>query len=454
MKVRSSLWFVPLSMVFGAIVLAVLLIAADVAIGTEWTLEHWLVFGVGASGARGMLTAIAGSMMTVASLTFSLTIATLATASSQYTSRLTRNFMRDRMNQFVLGYFVGLFAYCLVVLRTIRAGDEEAFVPPLAVMGGLLLALVSIGVLIFFIHHIAESIQVGIILSRVTKETLNAVNKLFPANVGDPATAAGINLESACGRIIADPSEGAPDGRQWYAISAQQFGYVQSLDTRGLLAKAAEMDSVVRMSADIGAFVTPEGSLCEVSVASLPGQDLIDALRGTFDIGAARTIEQDAAFGIRQVVDIALKALSSGVNDTTTGVMCVEHLSAVLERLAGRSIPDRLRAEDGEIRLIAAGRSFDAMAGLCLNQIRQSASGNTAVMVALLHAIEAAGGQTSDDARRRTLARHAHLIATLARESVPCPDDVGPVNVTASKVIAELDAARVIRVRPASLLPA
>lgn len=199
------------------------------------------------------------------------------------------------------------------------------------------------------------------------------------------------------------------------------------------------------MSADIGSFVTPAGPLCEIAIASPRTEELVAQLRGAFDIGAARTIEQDAAFGIRQIVDIALKALSPGINDTTTGVMCVEHLAVVLETLAARPIPDRSRAEDGKIRLIASSRTFDVLAGLCLNQIRQSASGNTAVMVALLRAIEAAGRQTSDHSRCRELSRHASLIATLARNSVTCADDVDPVSKTAHAVIAELDSARMRR---------
>lgn len=439
LRVSASLWFVPLGMVFGAIALAVLLIATDVAIGTDWAIRHSLVFGVGASGASGMLTAIAASMMTVASLTFALTITTLVTASSQYSSRLIRNFMRDRLNQFVLGYFVGLFAYCLVVLRTIRAGDEDMFVPPLAVLVGLLLSLVSVGILIFFIHHIAESIQVGVILRRVTKETLHAINELFPAGVGEPVAA--VDDGPGLGPVYGDSplDEVVHDGHRWHAVTAQRFGYVQSLDADALVSIATRLDGVVRMSADIGSFVTPAGSLCEIALASPPTEDLVDQLRGTFNIGEARTIEQDAAFGIRQIVDIALRALSPGVNDSTTGVMCVQHLAAVLESLAARPIPDRLRAKDGKVRFIASDRSFDVLAGLCLNQIRQSASGNADVMIAVLRAIEVAGKQTTDHARSRTLSRHANLIATLARDSVTCSDDLGPVVTTANAVIAELD---------------
>jgi uncharacterized membrane protein len=425
-------------MVFGAIALAVLLIAVDLAIGSDWIKRDSVIFGVGADGARGMLSAIAGSMMTVASLTFSLTISTLATAASQYTSRLLRNFMRDRLNQFVLGYFVGLFAYCLVVLRIIRSGDEDSFVPPLAVMGGLLLAIVSIGVLIFFIHHIAQSIQVGIVLRRVTDETIRAMNDLFPADVGASASAGGTDPRPAVGGIAASPHLDVLAGSRWHPVSAARFGYVQSLDAKGLLALAAESDGVVRMCADIGSFVTPAGSICEIASASPPTERLVERIRSAFDIGSARTIEQDATFGIRQIVDIALKALSPGINDTTTGVMCVEHLGAVLETAAARSIPDRFRAEDGKVRFIASGRSFDTLAGLCLNQIRQSASGNTAVMVALLRAVQAAGRQTLDRDRRRSLLRHANLIETLARDSVSCPDDVDPVRTIAKAVIAEL----------------
>lgn len=147
----SSLWFVPIVMVFGSLALALILVEIDGGLDREFLAEYPRIFGAGADGARGMLTAIAGSMITVAGLTFSLTIASLATVSGLYTSRILRNFMRDRRNQFVLGSFVSIFAYCLVVLRTIRGGDEGRFIPSLAVWFGLLLALLSIGVLILFI---------------------------------------------------------------------------------------------------------------------------------------------------------------------------------------------------------------------------------------------------------------------------------------------------------------
>lgn len=424
----SSLWFVPSVLVIGAIALATLLTLADLRVGHAWTLEHPVLFGVGASGARGMLSAIAGSMMTVASLTFSLTISTLATASSQYSSRLVRNFMRDRVNQFMLGYFVGLFGYCLVVLRTIRGGDEGQFVPSIAVMGGLVLAIASIGVLIFFIHHIAESIQAGTILRRVTAETLVAIDELFPASEGEPARGDDAASEDDPAR---DP---APRSGPSHPVLAGSFGYVRSLDAATLLTLAADHDAVVRMSVEVGAFVTPGGALCELSLRDEPDAALTGRVRAAFDLGPMRTVEQDAAFGVRQLVDIALKALSPGVNDTTTGVMCVEHLGVLLEALASRAIPDRLHAKDGVVRVVVTGRSFDALVGLCLDQVRQSAGGNTAVLEAILRAIALAGRQTAAPARRRTLTRHAELVEQVAAATIAAFNDREPLLVLAARV--------------------
>ena len=170
-------------------------------------------------------------MITVAGVTFSITIVALALASSQYTSRILRNFMRDRANQTVLGVFVGVFAYCLVVLRTIRGGDEGAFVPSLAVLGALLLAFVAIGFLIFFIHHIAASIQATSIIAAVAGETLEAVDRLFPAEVGDAATERPTPIKTA-----------SLAGHTWVTIPARKTGYIQAVDVDVLFDVAREQE--------------------------------------------------------------------------------------------------------------------------------------------------------------------------------------------------------------------
>jgi len=162
---RSSFWFLPSLIVTVSIFLAVALIGVDFTESKQWLARWPRLFGVGADGARGMLSTIAGSMMTVVGVTFSMVLMTLALASSQYTSRILRNFMSDRVTQVVLGVFAGIFTYCLIVLRTIRSGEDGVFVPSLAVSFSVVLAMSGIGILIFFIHHIAASIQASNIIA-------------------------------------------------------------------------------------------------------------------------------------------------------------------------------------------------------------------------------------------------------------------------------------------------
>ena len=186
-KLRSSFWFMPSMIVVASIALAAVLIGADSAVSDQWPAEWPRLFGTGAEGARGMMSTIAGSMMTVVGVTFSMVLMVLAMASSQYTSRILRNFIRSRITQVVLGIFAGIFTYCLIVLRAIRSGDEGAFVPNLAVSFGFVLALGGVGALIFFIHHIASSIQASSIIASVAEETIAAIDRLFPDNLGQGA---------------------------------------------------------------------------------------------------------------------------------------------------------------------------------------------------------------------------------------------------------------------------
>lgn len=177
---HSSFWFLPTCLVVAAGFLAIGLVEVDHRLETDLEEELPRVFAVSAEGAQGMLQAIATSMITVAGVIFSITILILSEVSNQYSPRILRNFVRDRKNQVVLGVFLAIFVYCLVVLRSIYDVGEEKFIPQIAVLGGIGLSLAGIGVLIFFIHHIAYSIQASTILQRATAETLAEINILYP----------------------------------------------------------------------------------------------------------------------------------------------------------------------------------------------------------------------------------------------------------------------------------
>jgi uncharacterized membrane protein len=438
----SSLWFIPGAIVGVSVVLAVVLIEVSERVDSEALAELPRLFGAGAAGSRGMLSTIAGSVITVAGVTFSITIAALALASAQYTPRVLRTFMGDRANQVVLGTFVGVYSYCLVVLRTIRGGDEGTFVPSIAVLGGFVLALVSVGVLIFFIHHIAGALQASTILDRVRRTTEIALGDLFPDD----------DSESL------DEDESVPtatgNGAAWRALPAPRTGYVQSVDVGGLIAFAREHDVIVRMDRAVGDFVTADAPLLSLAPAEEEGADrepstrhdvdTADTLRSLFTINAHRTVEQDPAFGILQIADIALKALSPGINDTTTAVTCVDHLGALLACAAKRRIGPRVREEPDGVTVITAGPSFSGLVALAFDDIRRNASGNVTVLGRLFDAIESAATFTRNPGRHRALAEQVELLAEATQRTVGAPSD--------RELLAER--ARLARVRLATLIAA
>lgn len=411
-ETRSSFWFVPALIVLGAAGLATGLVALDATVELHVDKRWPLVFGAGAAGSRGLLTAVASSMITVAGVVFSITIVALSLTSSQYTSRVLRNFMRDRMNQVVLGVFVGIFAYCLVVLRTIRGSDEGAFVPSLAVMGGLVLAFVGIAFLIYFIHHISLSIQASNIIAAAAEETIAAVDHLFPKGLGE-------NSDEDADEIPAE----ALGGQNWSAVGAQRTGYIESIDGDSLLALARKHGTILRMERRIGEFVVEGGPLLSVAGSRGHDEETTAELNAVYVIGRQRTVEQDAGFGIRQIVDIAMRALSPGINDTTTAVMCVDYLGAIMARLVVRGISSSHRLDQGELRVIARGPSFESLLAEAFDQIRQNAEGNVAVLTRQLQSLELIAGQTPSTRRRQALRKQADLIVAVAERTIPSPHD-------------------------------
>ncbi|MDQ6635935.1 MAG: DUF2254 domain-containing protein [Gemmatimonadota bacterium] len=429
-RVRESFWFVPSVIVGMSILLAISLIAIDAPGPKAWMARWPRLFGAGAEGARGMLSTIAGSMMTVVGVTFSMTLVVLALASSQYTSRILRNFMRDRVTQVVLGIFAGIYVYCLIVLRTIRNADEGGFVPSLSVLCGVILAIGGISVLIFFIHHIASSIQASTIIASVADETVAAVDRLFPDRLGH-------GLADYDAEQLPVP---LPEC-QWQAVRARRSGYIQSVDNAALLGVARDHQTVVRMERGIGEFIVRDTTLASLAMAQPPAPAVMAALRSAYGIHHHRTVEQDVGFGIRQIVDMALRALSPGINDTTTAVMCVDYLTTILARLASRPIPSSRRHENGELRVIARGPTFASVVDEAFDQIRSSAPGNAAVMMRMLDAVQIIDRMTVSDNRRDVLRQHVSRIAELAARTIASPSDGARLDRSLSRVRGALGGA-------------
>jgi uncharacterized membrane protein len=352
----------------------------------------------------------------------------LALASSQYTSRVLRNFIRSRVTQFVLGTFAGIFTYCLIVLRTIRGSDANAFVPTLAVFFGFLLALGGVSALMFFIHHIASSIQASSIIATVANETILAIDRLFPGRLGQ-----GPSDEVEQPVILPLPSW------SWQSVPARGNGYIQNLDGEALLRFAREHKTIVRMERGIGDFVVENTPLVSLALEDPPDGELIGALQSAYHIDRHRTLEQDAAFGIRQIVDMALRALSPSTNDTTTAVMCVDYLTAILSRLASRNIPSPHRYEDGDLRVITNGPTFAKLVVESFDQIRGSAGGNVGIVLRMLGSLQTIASLTASPSRRRVLREQVQCLAELAERTVESSHDRSRIDVRLTSVREALE---------------
>jgi uncharacterized membrane protein len=409
---RSSLWFLPAVSISGAVALALGLIDLGGRIDPQIYEASPRLFGVGAEGARGMLEAIASSMITVVGVTFSITIVALSLASSQYSSRVLRTFLRDQANQMVLAALVGIFAYCIVVLRTIHGGEVHPFVPPLAVLFAVALAFVGIAFLVFFIHHIANSIQASHILAAIGGETRQAVEHLFPEGLG--------REEEECRH---QEYEQRLKSITWHAALAEKTGYIQRVDPMAMLTLASQEDLVIRMELGIGEFVIEGTPLASVSQNDQRSESIARAINAAFIVSRFRTIDQDPGFGVRQIVDMALKGLSPGINDTTTAAMCVDYLTDILVRLTCRHVESPYRLHEGALRVITRGPTFESLLGESFDQIRRNAAGNVTVLSQLARSIGIIGGATSSAGRRMALADQLDEVAEVVRRTIQAPRD-------------------------------
>jgi uncharacterized membrane protein len=377
-NISNSFWFVPSLAVAAALVLAGILTGVDARLsGLDHSSVPWL-FGGTADAARSVLSTIAGSLITVISIAFSLTVIALQQASSQFSPRVMRRFTGDRVNQIVLGAYIGTFVYSLMVLREVRSPEEGAsgFVPALSVSVAIALAIVCVGLLILFIHHISQMLQVDLVERQIHDEMLERLDHLYPSMVGEPAAAED-----------ATPDEGTAEdaaGEDW-EIRSTETGFVRSIDDAALLNAELEGIARVRIRVRVGAFVAHDDLLATVAGAPADAAEVTRAIRKAVVIDATRSAEQDLLFDVRQLVDIALRALSPGINDPTTAEHALYYLGDMLGRLGQRAFPSPVRtAPGGGIRIILTRPGWDDYVAASFDQIRESARGNVHVIDVLL----------------------------------------------------------------------
>ncbi|MDQ3540290.1 MAG: DUF2254 domain-containing protein [Chloroflexota bacterium] len=402
--VKDSLWLLPSVCTLVCSALAVILVAVDSGFDIgDSVMRSPLLFGGGAEGARGVLTAIAGSVVTVTGTIFSVVIVALQLASGQFTPRVMRHFTGDRINQAVLAVMIGTFTYCLLVLRTVRTADDErgVFVPAISVSVGIVLALLCIGGLILFIHHSAKQLQVSFIIQRAAEDTHRLIADTFPDS-GDESSQP----------IWSPLPKGDP-----VAVTARSSGYLQDIDLDHLKGIASGRHLTIHLPHTYGTHVLVGMDLARVwrDGGSVADDDL-QGVQDNLIIGVERTLLHDVTFGIRQIADIAVKALSPGINDPTTATQVIDTLNDLLVQ-AGTRGPHRTVIDvDGRPAIYREPVTFDSLVDVAFTQIRHYGAADVVVMAHLLDGLRRVA-ELVPEPKRAILYLHGRLTLAKALEA-------------------------------------
>ncbi len=405
---RTNLWLVPTV----EIALAVALFAGTHALDRaayDGSLHFpaWVISGT-ADAARQILTAIAAAVITVVTLVFSITIVTLTLASTQFGPRMLRNFIRDRITQFTLGSFVATFVYAILVLVSVSSGSHGDFVPHLSVTMTMALVVIDVGVLVVFIDHIAKSIQLPQVIASIAGDLSRAIEAEAAATAVN-VPEAGPSLSELSVRL--DEESGV--------VRAPSSGYLQYVSMSTLIDISSRSDAVIRLVYRPGHFVVEGQPLASVWPASAtPG--VARALGGAHATGPHRTLTQDVSFAVDQLVEIAIRALSSAVNDTFTALACIDWLADGLCKLADRWEPTTVfRDRGGHVRVITVAVDFHRLVERAHDKIRQAGRGMPAVMIRQLDGLTKVMAYTTSQQQRELLLEEAEMILRSSEESVP-----------------------------------
>ena len=425
-RARTTLWVVPSVEVAAAVVLFAVTYGIDrAAYRGSITLPSW-TNGGSADAARQILTATAAAVITVVGLVFSITIVALTLASTQFGPRILRNFVRDRGTQITLGTFVATFVYSVLALGSVSHGGAT-FVPHLSITVALALLLVDLGVLIFFIHHVATSIQLPQVIASIAGDLARAIDT--EVAIREEARSAAPEI----GPAEADLLESLD--RDGAIVVATTSGYLQFVGYPVLVDIAWNADAVIELLHRPGHFVVEGLPLAKV----WPGSAAPDVTRGlerAHATGAHRTLAQDLAYAIDQLVEIAIRALSPAVNDTFTALTCIDWLGDGLCKISARWSPQRIhRDATGHVRVIAAEVEYRRYLNRAFDKIRQAGRGMPAILIRQLDALAKIVTFATTD-QQQVLLVQAAMILRSSDESVPEADDRADVRRAYDRVVA------------------
>jgi uncharacterized membrane protein len=408
---RTNLWLLPAAQILAAVALFVLTYTLDsAAYNNRLALPSWVNAG-GADAARQILAAIAAAVITVVGLVFSIVIVALTLTSTQFGPRMLRNFIRDRGTQVTLGTFVATFVYAVLTLGAVGHGRRGDFVPHLSVTVALTLVLASSGVLIFFIHHVATSIQLPEVIAGIARDLTAAIDVAVANDnrLDSRAPERGLSLAELLIRLDQDGA----------TVPATTSGYLQFVVYDSLVDIASEGDAVIQLLNRPGHFIVAGLPLARVWPEEAADR-VARRLARSHATGSHRTLTQDLAFAIDQLVEIAIRALSPAVNDTFTALTCIDWLGDALCKLSAQWQPTVAhRDSHGNIRVITADLPYDRFVERAFDKIRQAGRGMPAVMIRQLDALSKIIEHTTSAGQLEVLLAQSDMIRRSSEESIP-----------------------------------
>ena len=429
-KARTSFWFLPSFMVLSSIVLAVFSVYIDAIFIDSVQLSTPLIYSMDISSTRSLLGTIAGAMITVTSIAFSMTIVALTLASSQFGPRLLRNFMMDKGTQVVLGFFISNFLFCILVFCALSFQEPYAFKPGLTVVIALLMTCCSVGVLIYFIHHVSKSIQADVVINDVYQELQKSIANLFP-----------LTKEESEQVNKSDDKETDLKGKLApVEVLAHCSGYIQTTDHKLLLALAIEKSILIECKFIPGNFVVKNSVIALIHSDQAVDESVVNHVANKIVLGSYRTPVQDPEFAIHQLVEVALRALSPGINDPYTAITCVDKLNSVLCELTSRTFPENLRYDkDDVLRLVCKVLSFTDIAKAAFEKIRQHASNDIAVTIRLLESLNNLMLFAKNDAQKQFVISQTKMIEAHQSSQAIAEGDLKEINDKIALIFQNLD---------------
>jgi uncharacterized membrane protein len=434
-RLRNNYWLMPSVMFTLALGLAFVSLAIDRKISEDPWKTGWLYMG-GADGARSLLSSMAGATLTLAGVVFSMNLVSLTMASSQFGPRLLYNFVRDIGSQLTLGSFTAVFTFCMVVLREVKGEDglADSFIPHLSVTIAGALSISSIGVLIYYVHHVAVRIQAPVVVANVGRELESAIKSEYRHKL-EPGQVRTNYREVLAQRDVPDFCEDA------HGIGSRRSGYVQAVDFDRLCVLASRYSLVLKLLSRPGQFTIEGLPLLQACPADRCTEKLEHELLECIVIGRRRTATQDIEFVVNELCEVAVRAMSPGINDPFTCIGCIDWLAAAMEELFQRDTPPGfLSDEEDNVRVMWHPVTHEGVMDSAFNQIRQFSAASPAVMTRLLEVYARLAGNTRTEEERAIVRKHADMAIRACRENFPEPNDLIDAEERHRKVLANLAA--------------